>query len=73
MLRARLVSLDGGLQRISRRIGHRIVPVVLPDGSQAIDVDNDRTYDVVAELLEPRLHARQHAPLHAMHPPRRAA
>lgn len=51
LLRFRLVTLDGAMARISRRIGLRIVPVVLADGSQAIDVDNDRTYGVVGELL----------------------
>lgn len=51
LLRLRVLTLDGGLKRISRRIGLGVVPVILPDGSQAIDVDNDRTYGVVDELL----------------------
>ena len=51
LLRLRLISLQGGLARISRRLGVRIAPVVLADGSQAIDVDNDRTYAVVDTLL----------------------
>lgn len=51
LLRLKLVSLEGAMQRISKRIGLRIVPVVLTDGTQAIDVDNDRTYGVVDELL----------------------
>ena len=51
LLRFRLVSLCGGLQRISRRIGLRIVPLVLADGRHAIDVDNERTFRVVASLL----------------------
>jgi len=54
LLRLRLLSLPGGLRRISRRIGLDIAPVVLLDGSQAIDVDNDRTYGVVSELLARR-------------------
>ncbi|MDE8650899.1 NTP transferase domain-containing protein [Novosphingobium sp. H3SJ31-1] len=53
-LRFRLVSLAGAMRRISRRIGLEIAPVVIADGSQAIDVDNDRTYAVVSELLTQR-------------------
>lgn len=52
LLRARLIDLSSGLRRISRRIGLDIAPVVLTDGSQAIDVDNDRTYAIVEHLLE---------------------
>ncbi len=54
LLRLRLISLQGGLARISRKLGVRIAPVVLADGSQAIDVDNDRTYAVVDTLLRTR-------------------
>lgn len=54
LLRLRLVSLRQGMNRISRRIGVQIAPVVLQDGSQAIDVDNDRTYGVVSEILAGR-------------------
>lgn len=54
LLRLRLVSLEQAMARISRRIGLRIVPVVLEDGSQAIDVDNDRTHAVAAQLLNAR-------------------
>lgn len=51
LLRLRLVSLKGGLARISRRIGLEIAPVILADGRNAIDVDNRRTHDVVSQLL----------------------
>lgn len=51
LLRLRLVSLKGGLARISRRIGLDIAPVILADGRNAIDVDNDRTHAVVTQLL----------------------
>lgn len=54
LLRFRLISLTEGLNRIARRIGLTIAPVLLTDGSQAIDVDNDRTYGVVEALLEHR-------------------
>ena len=39
------------MRGISRRLGLRVEPTVLQDGSQAIDVDNDRTYKVVEELM----------------------
>lgn len=51
LLRLRIVTLRGGLARISRRLGVRIAPVVLTDGTQAIDVDNDRTYAVAESLM----------------------
>lgn len=51
LLRLRLVTLRTGLARVSRRLGVRIAPVVLADGTQAIDVDNDRTYAVADALL----------------------
>ena len=54
LLRTRLVTLSAGLGRISRRFGLSIAPVILDDGSQAIDVDNDRTYTIVHQLLELR-------------------
>lgn len=54
LLRLRLLTLGRGMRRISGRIGLDIAPVVLADGTQAIDVDNDRTYAVVDTLLESR-------------------
>jgi CTP:molybdopterin cytidylyltransferase MocA len=51
LLRSRLISLQAGMKRISRRIGLRVLPVILEDGSQAIDVDNDNSYRIVSELL----------------------
>lgn len=51
LLRLNAITLEKGLARISRRIGLSIRLVVLPDGRQAIDVDNDRTYGVVSALL----------------------
>ena len=51
LLRLKLVTLRGGLARVSRRLGVRIAPVVLADGTQAIDVDNDRTHAVAEALL----------------------
>lgn len=54
LLRLRVVSLPQGLERIARRVGLSIAPVILSDGTQAIDVDNDRTYGVAESLLEQR-------------------
>lgn len=48
------LSLRGALRRLSRRFRLRIEPVILADGSHAIDVDNERTYRVAALLLERR-------------------
>ncbi|HKX79225.1 MAG TPA: NTP transferase domain-containing protein [Novosphingobium sp.] len=49
-----LVTLEGGFRRISRRLGIRMAPVVLADGSQAIDVDNFKTYDRAERFLKQR-------------------
>lgn len=46
-----LESLSGAVVRASRRMGLRVRAVILPDGTQAIDVDNDRTYAIVRDLL----------------------
>lgn len=54
LLRLGRLPLAGVARRISARIGLRVVPVVLTDGSQAIDVDNDRTFAVVEQLLRQR-------------------
>lgn len=48
------LSLADALRRLSRRFKLRAVPVVLADGAHAIDVDNRRTFDVAAHLLERR-------------------
>ena len=60
LLRLRLVGLSSGMRRISARLGLEIAPVILPDGSQAIDVDNDRTYAVVETLLARRTEVPSH-------------
>jgi GTP:adenosylcobinamide-phosphate guanylyltransferase len=53
-LRFGLVTLDGGVQRLSKRLGVRASVVVLADGAHAIDVDNARTYGIAAQLLDRR-------------------
>ena len=53
-LRYGLVSLDGAMQRLGKRFGVRAAAVVLEDGAHAIDVDNQRTYAIAAQLLDRR-------------------
>lgn len=48
------LSLADALARLGMRFRLRIEPVVLPDGSYAIDVDNERTWKVASVLLEQR-------------------
>ena len=48
------LSLRGALARLGRRLRLRIEPVILADGSHAIDVDNERTYRIASLLLERR-------------------
>lgn len=54
LLRFGLVSLDGAMRRLSRRFRARIAPLVIADGSHAIDVDNARTYAIARLLMEKR-------------------
>ena len=54
LIRYGMVSLDRGMQRLGRRFGLRVSALVLPDGAHAIDVDNRRTYDIAAGLMEKR-------------------
>jgi CTP:molybdopterin cytidylyltransferase MocA len=54
LIRYGLVTLDRGMQRIGRRFGLSMSALVLADGAHAIDVDNRRTYDIAAGLMEKR-------------------
>ncbi|MBH5322754.1 NTP transferase domain-containing protein [Aurantiacibacter sediminis] len=51
----KLISLPRGLQRISKRFGLDIRPVIYEDGSLAIDVDNERTFIIAEWILGQRL------------------
>jgi GTP:adenosylcobinamide-phosphate guanylyltransferase len=53
-LRYGLVSLEGAMERLSRRFGVKVSALVLDDGAHAIDVDNQRTYAIAAQLLDRR-------------------
>jgi GTP:adenosylcobinamide-phosphate guanylyltransferase len=54
LLRFGLVSLDKAMKRLGKRFRVRASAVVLADGAHAIDVDNRRTYDIAAALLDRR-------------------
>lgn len=49
-----LLTLASAGRRLSRRMGVRIEPTIFADGALAIDVDNERTYQVCEELLPQR-------------------
>jgi len=55
LMRFRLISLDNAMQRLSRRFGLRFEAVRPKDGTQAIDVDNERTYNIVEMVLKGEL------------------
>jgi GTP:adenosylcobinamide-phosphate guanylyltransferase len=57
MLRLGWLSLDRAMRRLGRRFGIRASAVVLADGAHAVDVDNERTYEVAALLLAARTEA----------------
>ncbi|MCP5396648.1 MAG: NTP transferase domain-containing protein [Sphingomonadaceae bacterium] len=54
LMKLRLVTLPQGVARISKRMGVNIKPVIFADGSLAIDVDNERTYDCCETILKQR-------------------
>jgi GTP:adenosylcobinamide-phosphate guanylyltransferase len=54
LLRFALVTLGTAMKRLSKRFRVKVEAVVLADGAHAIDVDNKRTYDIAAELLDKR-------------------
>ncbi len=45
------VTLDNAFKRLSKRFGMKARPVVFEDGSLAIDVDNDRTYNCCETIM----------------------
>ncbi|MEA3040966.1 MAG: hypothetical protein QOC65_455 [Sphingomonadales bacterium] len=60
LVRFGLVTLQWAVRRMGRRFGIRAEALVVSDGSQAIDVDNQRTYDVARQLLERRRDGQGH-------------
>lgn len=51
LMRFKLVTIDGAFRRMSKRFGVTMRRVPLSDGTQAVDVDNERTYKVVEAVL----------------------
>lgn len=49
-----LLTLDGGMRRLSKRFGIRIEAARIDDGSQAVDVDSFRTYGFAEMILKQR-------------------
>lgn len=54
LMKWKLISLAGAMKRLSGRFGLRFAAVVPADGAQAIDVDNQRTYDIAEPILRAR-------------------
>ena len=54
LFRFKLLTLDGAAKRISRKFGLKFKALIPEDGSQAVDVDNERTYDVAEMVLKQR-------------------
>ena len=54
LLRLGYFDRDGAMRRLSARIGMNLRATLFTDGSQAIDVDNERTYRVCEEILARR-------------------
>jgi len=50
----KLVTLEQAIARLSKRFGVRVKAVVLADGAQAVDVDNERTYRLAEVILRER-------------------
>lgn len=67
LLACRAIGLDDAMRRLSLRLGLRIAPVVLEDGTQAIDVDDEASHALAENLLRGRDGAVAQAA-----PPRRA-
>ncbi len=49
-----LFTLRGATQKMSKRFGVKVHAHLFEDGAYAVDVDNERTYDVAEELLAKR-------------------
>lgn len=44
-------------EQVSRRFGFKLMPIVMSNGEYAVDVDNERTFDVTERLLAKRASA----------------
>lgn len=57
LMRCRLLTLSAAAALASRHLGLRLAVAILADGSQAIDVDDDRSYAVARDLLDGKARA----------------
>jgi GTP:adenosylcobinamide-phosphate guanylyltransferase len=55
LMRFGLVTFPRGLERVGKRFGAKLRPVIFEDGALAIDVDNERTYAICEWVLGQRL------------------
>ena len=55
LMRFGWVTVDNAFQRMSKRFGITMRRAPISDGTQAIDVDNDRTYRIVEAVLQNRI------------------
>lgn len=55
LMRFGLITLPKGLERVGKRFGLKLKPVIFEDGALAIDVDNERTYAICEWVLGQRL------------------
>ena len=55
LMRLKLITLAQGMERLGKRFGLNLKPVVFEDGALAVDVDNERTYAVAEWVLGQRL------------------
>lgn len=55
LMRFGFVTLRQGLERVGRRFGTKLSPVIFEDGALAVDVDNERTYSICEWVLGGRL------------------
>lgn len=54
LFRFKLLTLQGAARRLSKSFGLKVAALVPADGSQAVDVDNERTYDIAEMVLKAR-------------------
>ena len=54
LFRFKLLTLQSAVGRMSKRFGVNVAALVPDDGAQAVDVDNERTYEVAEMVLKQR-------------------
>lgn len=55
LMALKLITLPQGMDRLGKRFGLNLKPVIFEDGALAVDVDNPRTYTVAEWVLGKRL------------------